>query len=523
MLGGRDLTGVYLSPSESEGIPSYLLVAGPLEQPSSASLQLRVSDLYTVPWAAQPRSGAGLAEVRPVATGFVADDLDPIHSSIATDSRGRLLVPQYSHRTDTVQDFYALRIDLAGGVLETLEPDYAFGRTTDTGFFRFSPARTVVCVYDVFDLEGGPRAITDDCDHVIFVGEDLYYLYSDIFARPGYVCGPVEGLCRLRADGLSELVFASSSLADVRAIPSIDAHKLLMSLRTTPDLTNYSLLDADTLAVTPLPPETGGLVFESASPDGHWLQFEHVLYNWSTGNLVTLDASLLGQEVGPSRWRPGHNELWISDVSSDQFAILTLLGDASPVGTPVGIEVHRFPGPLPTAFTSDGRYSLFTEGGWGAIVYLGAADHPDSPRFAINPRGVQIQSLQQLSDGRLLVQCQADDDTRSPQDISVVDPDTGVTRVICSDCKLVALGQYRALLLLDWALAQETGNLALLDLDTFAQTRLAESVYAVAIDRGQSASVAPDSDALAPGTQAAFLVRNRLVAPYDGLWVAKLP
>jgi hypothetical protein len=105
----------------------------------------------------------------------------------------------------------------------------------------------------------------------------------------------------------------------------------------------------------------------------------------------------------------------------------------------------------------------------------------------------------------------------------MVDPDSGALQPICSGCTLVAVGLRRALILLDLALTQSTGTLGLVDFDTLTRTKLADSVYAVAVDRGKSATIPPGTDALAPGTQVAFLVRNRLLAPYDGLWVANLP
>jgi hypothetical protein len=63
----------------------------------------------------------------------------------------------------------------------------------------------------------------------------------------------------------------------------------------------------------------------------------------------------------------------------------------------------------------------------------------------------------------------------------------------------------------------------LIDLATGVQTLLAQDVYAAAVDPGIHAYVAPGTDALAPGTRIAFLVRNRMDSPYDGIWVAELP
>jgi hypothetical protein len=43
------------------------------------------------------------------------------------------------------------------------------------------------------------------------------------------------------------------------------------------------------------------------------------------------------------------------------------------------------------------------------------------------------------------------------------------------------------------------------------------------LDPGRFANASPDADRLASGTRVAYLVRDRLESPYDGLWVASLP
>ena len=88
---------------------------------------------------------------------------------------------------------------------------------------------------------------------------------------------------------------------------------------------------------------------------------------------------------------------------------------------------------------------------------------------------------------------------------------------------MVALGHTRALAHVNWENGPGTGDLCLIDLATGAQTLLAENVYAAAVDTGIHADVPAGTDALAPGTRIAFLVRNRMDSPYDGVWVAELP
>jgi hypothetical protein len=88
---------------------------------------------------------------------------------------------------------------------------------------------------------------------------------------------------------------------------------------------------------------------------------------------------------------------------------------------------------------------------------------------------------------------------------------------------VVALGQTRVLTILNWESTRQAGDLTLIDLDSAAQTMLAENVYAAAVDPGTTAKLPPDADRLSPGTRIGFLMRSRLESPYDGLWVATLP
>jgi hypothetical protein len=81
----------------------------------------------------------------------------------------------------------------------------------------------------------------------------------------------------------------------------------------------------------------------------------------------------------------------------------------------------------------------------------------------------------------------------------------------------------RALALLNWEVSRSSGDLTLIELASGSKTLLAEDAYAVAVDPGRSADVPADADRLAAGTRVAFLARNRLDSPYDGLWVATLP
>jgi hypothetical protein len=529
LLAGRDLTGVYLSPSERDGVSSFLLVTLPPAGAASGRISLPVSDLYLFPRVA-PSSAAGAPEL--VLHDFLTDPPDSLGPTIATDSLGRLWVVQAPGAADLPIPFNLLRLDLGAGTQELLAQGFeSGGKPYFANEAVLSPARTQVCVDTisaVFPLHGEPRTILTACRDAVFLGEDIYYVHRDAAEPTADPCGSQAGLCRLAADGRSELVLASKYIQNLRALAGGGAHKLLLSFFPVDGGSTFALLDGETLAITPLPAETQRGRLATLSPDGRWLGFtlgsadeSALLLDWTTGGYARVDAGRLGKTLHAGLWRPGRDELWLADPDADRVAVVKLAADPSENTVAADIRFHQ--GALPEAFTSDGNHWYRAEGGWGSAVNVGSADNPEAPLWPISPDGAYAVLPTLLADGRLLVESRVIDDARLPKDIAVVDPDTGGRRPVCSGCKRVALGHTRALLLVDWALADDTGNLTLVDLATLARTRLAESVYAVAVDPGTSAAVPPESDALASGTQVAFLVRNRLASPYDGLWLARLP
>ena len=230
---------------------------------------------------------------------------------------------------------------------------------------------------------------------------------------------------------------------------------------------------------------------------------------------------------GESEWRPRHHELWLG-LSWKGFAVW------EPAADPLRGDVNLTP--IQLTFASDGRNSMFTHDGkhWlsaknpmvGNLVeptmYVGSADDITRPLLQLHPQAQEFESLWETSDGRLLVGSSSFRD-RDRQDVYLVDPDTGSSRGIASGGHLVALGHTRALALLNWQTSSSTGDLTLIDLETGAKTQVAQDVYNVAVDPELSADGPWDADRLAPGTAIAFLTRNRLASPYDGLWVARLP
>ena len=68
----RALSGVYLSHSEVDGIPSRLLVTGSLQQTLSYQPGRPVSDLYVIPFPGQSSAPERLEGMTPVMKAFVA-------------------------------------------------------------------------------------------------------------------------------------------------------------------------------------------------------------------------------------------------------------------------------------------------------------------------------------------------------------------------------------------------------------------------------------------------------------------
>src|SRR5581483_5033688 len=101
----------------------------------------------------------------------------------------------------------------------------------------------------------------------------------------------------------------------------------------------------------------------------------------------------------------------------------------------------------------------------------------------------------------------------------LVDPATGASRLIASGGYVVAVGATRVFALLHFVAGSGTGDLTLIDLDTGRQTLVAENVAGYSLERAPTGP----GDPLAPGLRVAYLVRNRIASPWDGVWVATFP
>ena len=564
VITDRTLTGVFLSPTEQDGVPSNLLVTGPSRgfPPDSRYANAddygfdsaALADLYSASFAGVSSPAAGLAEARPVVSGFLIDYRGFTGGMIPTDSQGRLIVAKYDATYDSTYD------SMADGIhIESL--DVATGSPRDLGsanilpnqrFFVLSSGRTRIrtgaqgagrlCDLDqqvchVFGdpPDNGQGTSTDNT--FAFVGEDFY----DVELLAGTSGVPGGSLNRMRPfttlDPLVqvEVLLSFTGTVSFQTILGDRTPQLLLSLATDAGEAPFALLDTDSLKTSALPAEKGQAQFVSASSDGHWLAFvtmiatgdtgqpaDHrlFLYDWTTGSFAKLDSERVGQAIGTYlEWRPGRSELWFSTANR---GIGIWRPDSGLTTVHAALNPYvRAPEGKSSMFTRDGRHWFSAGSDDGPTISVGSSDDPTGPLQPLNPRGTKTTSYWETRDGHLLVGAWTIDGNR--KDIYLVDVDAGTSRAIASAGHLVALGHTRALALLNWETSRSTGDLELVDLASGAHTLLAENVYEVAVDRGWSAALPSEADALAPGTRVAYLTSNRLASPWDGLWLAALP
>jgi hypothetical protein len=346
-----------------------------------------------------------------------------------------------------------------------------------------------------------------------------------------------RGLNRLKASPSARIEVLLSTTGTVTFSPILGdrAPQLLLSLATDTGDAPFGLLDTDTLKIATFPSQRGQALFQSASSDGRWLAFlatvpssdpsqpvDHQLfvYDWTAGKYATVDSARVGKNIGSYvEWRPAVAELWFSTLP-DGFAVWRPAGGVTKFESTLNAYA-RLPDGKSSVFTRDGRHWFSAGAGDRPTFYVGQADDPTAPLLLLNPLGTVTALHWETDDGRLLVGAWTLDVNR--QDIYLIDVDAGTSRAIASAGHVVALGGTRALALLNWEVSRAAGDLTLVVLASGAHTLVAADVYAVAVDRGISATILAGSDALAPGTRVAYLTKNRLASPWDGLWVASLP
>jgi hypothetical protein len=522
---------VNFSPSETEGVPSHVLVEGPVSDSVQwYAASYSVAPLYLVPQTSASGPVGGLASAKLLAARSFWG-----YGALPTDSLGRILAMFYSQSTGGPL-FEIERVDLVTGVQEYLGLVSPF---SSQPAITLSPGRTRLIVggnggFTVYDLDRAGTYFSGSWANPTFVGEDLYLsLYSTVVS--GDTSTVVSDLFRLKAYGQLEKVFASATLGS--AIATAQGTRLLLNVSNgqTPPTASYELLDPETLQATPLPSAVVSAGWAPASSDGQWLpvgvpytsgtpsdpQWQLLGFlDLNTNEVQTIDFGLsVAQGPDNGEWRPGHSEYWF-DASDGTLRIWKPdSGLTSIPATP--FAYYRAPRGQESFFTPDGNYWFSSQTTDPTAVFVGSADALPGPVFRVNPSGTSTAAYWPLADGRLLVGDWTTDARH--EDYFIVDPATGATRAFASAGYVVAVGSTRALALLNWDLESGSGDLTLIDLETGNQTVLAESVYQVAVDPGTFAAVPPGTDALAPGTRVAYLLRNRIVSPYDGLWITELP
>jgi hypothetical protein len=528
----RTLGRVFLSPAETMDTPSYLLATGPVRALPAESYVASgaLADLYLFPYAPSLATVPSVASAPPVVRNMVFYwqtrlYANPLSGAIPTDSRGRMVYVDYD---PSVPVFGVRRLDPATEIPALLgQVDFSLGYPA----FMLSPARTRVLsgsfsFAELWDLDADLHLKTVYSDNVAFIGEDFY------FTTDADTIG--TSIVRVRTTGEMESLLSSTGNVTFTPILGNRTPQLLLTQTTAAGQAPFALLDTGTLNATNLPVAIGQGQFMSASSDGHWLLFEGsgpgtadtklLLFDWTTGTYATIDSARVGDTIDASRfyaWRPGRDELWFLTANSG-----SRVWKSDDTLTAYSWNLVEYPeANAPQfgwdAFSPDGRHFFSRTSAYSKFVYVGQADDANAPTFPLNPAGTSTMRYWAMDDGRLLVEAYPIDARRC--DIYLVDADTGSTRALASAGQVVAVGQTRFLALVDWDLQSTSGKLVLVDLASAAQTVLAEDVYDVAVDSGARANVPPGTDALAPGTRVAFLTRNRLESPDDGLWVAELP
>lgn len=527
LIAGRTVSGAFFSPSVSEPAHSHLLLSGPTRASptiefSGGSYTTLISDLYQVDAADSSSPASRLEQKEPVVRNLNGGATDMLYNDLPVDSLGRLLVQTLDADPASGRAKGAfVRYDPdTRGLEELVEYD-----ASSVGALTFSPGHTRALLYEppsgtlLIDLASQQQL---DSLNAIFVGEELYYVAGGM-AKPWQTPGPSR-LMRIRPGGASEVLLEAEGYIGMQVVQSGDTKLVLVLARSATSDAMAHLLDPTTSTLIPLPVEVALLTLESLSPDGRWLLFRApsdghwLLYDRSDGQTRTLAGDPQGNWQGMAEWRPGTGELWIG-----QDGALTIWRvDGS-------VTVQASPN---TSCLGDFRYrsSMFNRDGslWFSAVYtddgshmaVGLSDEPERPVMSIQPDGTWVYRCWELEGHRLLVEARAGDSQDT--DLYWFDPSTGELRPVAGSVQVVAAGKTRALALLQWERWRSAGELALIDYDTGARTHLADDVAQAVVDHAGT-DILSGVDPLAPGTRVAFISRNRLDSPYDGLWLTELP
>ena len=511
-LSGRTLGLVEFAP-DLPGVPLSLLVTN-----GSPGTEM---DLYviadpgpTAPSSAAPTAAGG---AKLLLSNFAIPANYPPYrtSTLPEDAMGRLLVAQvqptagYSYLSDLV------RIDLTTDTADDLGPDGSFALSPSGG--RLFLAGLSNSNATVYEADGRQTALTN-VSGLTFVGEDLYGLAYD---NPADFT--MASLQKVSPDGALQTI--AEPVSGFTVVTTTDGPFMVLSMQD--DVTfSQSLLDLTTLARTPLPDD-----FQTASPDGRWLQLfgssgETEVFDRSTGSVQVIDASF-----SSGVWRPGHDEYWTAqnlggspDGSGVPAAPIQIWQPGTGTST-VDVaneptDYYRLSDGSWTPFTADGQhwFSFVADNGNRGQILVGSADDPGGPTFPVNPLGTGPGDYWELGDGRLLIEASVG---AYGNDIYLLDPNSGQELELATGANVLTIGLTRALALLN-EVSAGTGDLTLIDYATGATTLIGQNVTSAILQHPFDPSN-PTVDALASGAEVAFLVRDALDSPYDGVWVAALP
>jgi len=494
---GRDRTLVGVLPvrSPDDGITRVLS----FRQGTASNLGTELSLLSRAP------SGAVADEV--LQERWTCSGLPPC---IGIDHQGGVYVSSLS--PEPPLDFFAnlTRIDLDTHqrVEFGVVAQYAFSasnRRVAVSLGRLGNAEQIVRVIEadgVSSLDLAPaRAPT-------FVGEDLYFIG--------------EGKI------LSRLGGGSTSPEVVRT--GVDSFTVLWSTRGPRLLLHVPSIDGRTMGTAALlDPATGderSLVLgwdTSLSWDGRWAVTRGPDLNsrrtFTLADLTTETDELfeLPVDVNDAEWRPGHTEVWLRTTNWDGQATF-IKEPGKPLREVPAIVAAYAAGENTTIFNRDGsRFYLVAppDGATPPTVFAGDADDPSGTRLPLNPPGTRFSQHRELTDGRLVIEAFYVGGDRN--DIYLVDPRDGATRLLGKDGGVVATGATRIIAMTHRV--DQAGDLEVIQLDGGGAVPLAKEF-------ARTPYLQPplgDEDPTRPGTKIVYQFRARFPSPYDGFWLTDLP
>jgi hypothetical protein len=478
-----------------------------------------------------PGPGGGAAEARVIATGIDSPFAHCFTPACPTpiDALGRLYMFKSNFISSPAPGLGVptlVRVDPATGTL------HDFGSAQSIQIFEpaipVTPSTAGSSSASFVAVDTDDTMTTVAMESASFAGNDLYGLTG-------------EGeLLRLPGDGHTVEQVATgvaiSYVVETGRGPLIILERADDTMPNGPFMSSF--LDATTRKEEKLPAMTAQGTGFSFSENGRYVSTQRAPLN--PMNLPTEGTTTLtiydrdtAQEmisttdgfVSQQKWHPTRDEVWF-DEGAD-LVRWAVGGQPEAVGH--GSQVFSFPtlGPpspqvLSTEgepiFTPDGRFRVFAERYRlnSEVIALQSTDDPSAPVYELNQPSMGIAAIWPLFDGRLLVEDFIDDAKKN--DAYIVDPVAQTQQRISSTGNVVVTGHDRCLALLHWVATGGSGDLTIVDYATGAQTLIAQNVHSVAVDAAFDAS-----DALAPGTHVAFLVRNRIASPYDGLWMIDLP